>query len=112
MNKVEFEIWLANSKIPDDGKAIINKIRSSPPVRNVQGGASNVIGSYPSRKMGLGIQFESNTVELPFINEYEFDDDVLEYYDQPGPIHIEYVGKKDRKVVVYPPFRDSTPRSY
>jgi transposase InsO family protein len=101
MNKIEFEIWLANSGISDDGKTIIKKIRSSPPVRNVQGGASNVIGPYPSRKMGMGIQFESHTVELAFINEYEFDDDVLEYYDQPGPIHIEYVGKKDRKVAVY-----------
>jgi putative transposase len=40
--------------------------------------------------MGQTIQFESHKVELPFIKEYEFDDNVLEYYDQPGPIKISY----------------------
>ena len=101
MNSSEFEIWLAKSEITDEGKALINKIRSSPPIRKVQGNSSNVIGPYPSTKMGVGIQFESHSVELAFVQEYEFDDDVLEYYDQPGPIHIEYVGKNNRKVVTY-----------
>jgi len=40
--------------------------------------------------MGQTIQFESHKVELAFIKEYEFDDNVLEYYDQPGPIKISY----------------------
>jgi len=101
MNDQEYEIWLAKSSIPDEGKAIINKIRTSQPTRKVQGNFSNVVGPYPSTKMGLGIQFESHSVELAFIKEYEFDDEVLEYYDQPGPIHIEYSGKGNRKVVTY-----------
>lgn len=101
MNNEEFEIWLAKSEITDAGKAVIKKIRSSPPSRKVQGNASNVIGTYPSTKMGSTAQFDSHTVEMAFIKEYEFDDDVLEYYDQPGPIQIEYVGKGGRRVVTY-----------
>jgi hypothetical protein len=33
--------------------------------------------------MGRTIQFESHHVELYGIYEMEYDDDVLEYYDQP-----------------------------
>jgi transposase InsO family protein len=44
--------------------------------------------------MGLTIQFESHTVELAFIYEYEHDKvGVLEYYDQPPPIKLNYKGK-------------------
>ncbi|QOX77911.1 DDE-type integrase/transposase/recombinase [Trichlorobacter lovleyi] len=69
---------------------IIQQIRTSPPSRLVSDGRSNVTGRYPSLKMGHTIQFESHKVELAFIREYEFDDGVLEYYDQPGPIKISY----------------------
>ncbi len=34
--------------------------------------------------MGRTIQFESHTLELPALTSfYEYDDDVLEYWDQP-----------------------------
>lgn len=40
--------------------------------------------------MGVTIQFESHKVELPFIYQLEYDDNVLEFYDQPPPIKMRY----------------------
>lgn len=80
---------------------IIQHIRSSPPFRKVQDGRSNVTGRYPSQKMGHTIQFESHKVELAFIREYEFDDGVLEYYDQPGPIKISYRTNSGRQTTAF-----------
>jgi len=60
------------------------------PSRRVGGGRSNVSGRYPSRKMGVTIQFESHRVELAGIYEMEHDDTVLEYFDQPPPIKLDY----------------------
>ncbi|MGQ8847480.1 hypothetical protein [Bacillus sp. NA_165.1] len=61
----------------------IKRIRSSEPARRVRSNGKNVIGTYPSKKMGLSIQFESKTLELPAIFEKEHSRSVLEYYDQP-----------------------------
>jgi hypothetical protein len=40
--------------------------------------------------MGVTIQFESHRVELAEIYEMEHDAELLEYYDQPPPIKLEY----------------------
>lgn len=40
--------------------------------------------------MGFTIQFESHEVELPFIREYEYSEEILEYYDQPGQVKLSY----------------------
>ncbi|SMQ77558.1 Mu transposase, C-terminal [Bacillus sp. OV166] len=72
----------------------VEKIRESQPVRRVGGGARNVPGRYTSTKMGLTIQFESRTVELPAILLMEFDTDVYEYYDQPIKFKIKYFSTK------------------
>src|SRR3974390_3379474 len=69
---------------------MINHIRSSGPSRRVGGGRSNVSGRYPSRKMGATIQFESHRVELAGIYEMEQDSTVLEYFDQPPAIKLDY----------------------
>jgi len=79
-----------------DTTRLIQHIRASPPSRLVEDGRSNVAGRYPSLKMGHTIQFESHKVELPFIREYEFDSNVLEYYDQPDPIKIFYLTSNGR----------------
>jgi len=90
MNDTEFDSWLLSHSINPKAARIIQQIRTRPPARNVNGGKGNVTGRYPSKKMGHTIQFESHKVELAFIKEYEFDENVLEYYDQPGPIKISY----------------------
>lgn len=76
--------------LSQEARAIIDNVRSSQPSRPVQGGAGNVTVRYPSRKMGGTIQAESHRNEFPAVLEFEFDPDVLEYYDQPPPMTLHY----------------------
>jgi transposase InsO family protein len=49
--------------------------------------------------MGLTIQFESHTCELPYIIDVEYNqEDVLEYYDQPVTYPIEYKNHNNRNI--------------
>jgi hypothetical protein len=95
----EFDSWYQCLHLSEATKAVIQQIRSREPVRRVGGGGRNVCGRYPSYKMGRTIQFESHKVELPAIEEYENDDDVLEYYDQPLHLTLSYKSKSGRTVV-------------
>ncbi|CAM3544445.1 transposase [Brevibacillus invocatus] len=71
-------------------RQLIDRIRSSEPSRRVGSGRGNTPGIYPSKKMGVTIQFESHTVELAAIYEKEHDESVYEYYDQPPAFSIRY----------------------
>jgi transposase InsO family protein len=94
-----FEDWCLHLGLPEETKKLIAHIRASPPIRRVQSAAGNVSGRYPSKKMGLSIQFESHRLELAAIHEMEHDPDVLAFYDQPGRIKLTYQGKNiDRRV--------------
>lgn len=86
----EFRAWCQRLQLPRETAEMLSAIRSSPPVRKVRGGASNVAGRYPSPKMGVSIQFESQHVELWAIYAMERDDEVLEYYDQPMRLPLRY----------------------
>lgn len=97
MSSSEFEDWAARMDLTEEAKKEIQRIRQSPPARRVGGGRNNVSGRYSSKKMGVTIQFESHKVELPTIYMMEFNDDVLEYYDQPPKIKMNYFqSKKDK----------------
>lgn len=85
-----FHAWCQRLHLVRETAEMLSAIRSSPPVRKVRGGASNVAGRYPSPKMGVSIQFESQHVELWAIYAMERDDDVLEYYDQPMRLPLRY----------------------
>jgi putative transposase len=78
-----FELWCARLGLSEPARRRIGAVRSSPPARRVSSRRRNVSGRYPSRKMGVTIQFESHTAELLGIYAYEHDPDTLEYYDQP-----------------------------
>jgi putative transposase len=78
-------------------KTAVERIRTSPPSRGVQSGAGNVSGAYPSRKMGVAIQFESHKNELATIYRLEHDPDVIEFYDQPEAIKLSYLTKEGRR---------------
>ena len=91
--------WFIPLRLPPEAQSVIENIRSSEPARLVGGGRRSVAGRYPSRKMGVTIQFESHRVELGFIRELEHDPDVLEYYDQPPSFHLEYRSACGRRVV-------------
>jgi putative transposase len=75
LNQREFEQWCQKLNLPAATKELIASIRAAPPARRVQGRANNVSGTYPSRKMGLTIQFESHKVELWAIYLMEHDED-------------------------------------
>ena len=93
----EFRAWCQRLCLSKETEEIITSIRSSPPVRKVRGRAGNVSGRYPSPKMQVSIQFESQHVELWAIYGMERDDDVLEYYDQSVRIPLHYRAKSGRK---------------
>jgi len=72
---------------------LIALIRSSPPSRHLRGNKGNENVSFPSDKMQCIINAESGKVEFPVVLEHEYSGDVIEYYDQPPPIQLEYQDK-------------------
>jgi putative transposase len=94
----EFKAWHTALELSDEAVTVIEEIRSGDSVRKVGGGNKNVWGRYPSAKMGWTVQFESHTVELPAIYLMEHDTNVLEYYDQPSKIQLDYKSASGRAV--------------
>ena len=80
----------AQFALPASTQAVVNTIRAAPPSRLVRAAAGNVTVRYSSRKMGQVIQAESHRNELAFIYLLEHDPLVLEYYDQPPPLKLNY----------------------
>ena len=100
LNEDGLRSWYHRLGVSSHAQREIGRIRASAPSRRVGGGRSNVSGRYPSKKMGVTIQFESHRVELAFIHEMEHDPDVLEYWDQPRAIPLEYLSARGRRVAV------------
>ena len=96
----DFAAWAKRMGLSDEALSVVTQVRCSNPARRVGGGHSNVTGRYPSRKMGVTIQFESHRVELPTVYELEHDDEVLEYWDQPNSIKLDYEGTHGRHLGV------------
>ena len=71
LSSQEFDDWCRRLNLPEVGKKVIEQIRSTEPVRLVQGGGGNVTGNYCIQKMGKTLQFESHKVELPGISEFD-----------------------------------------
>ncbi len=74
--------------LSDEARRAICLIRDSNPSRAVQSGPGNVSTRYSSEKMGVTIQAESHTGELAAVYEWEHDEDVLEFWDQPPQILV------------------------
>ena len=100
LSENDFSRWCDSLNLTKKSRQLIAKIRASEPSRLVGGRRSNVCGRYPSQKMGKTIQFESHRVEAPKIYELEQDQNVLEYYDQPPPIKLNYQGKNGKNLGV------------
>jgi putative transposase len=96
----QFLHWLRKLNLSERAESLIQQIRSSNPTRLVQSGRGNVSGRYPSRKMGVTIQFESRKNELARIQELEYASDVIEFYDQPPSIKLEYQSAAGKKLAV------------
>lgn len=91
LSSEELTAWYERLNLSPETRSVIDQVRSSDPARHVGGGRRNVSGCYPSRKMGVTIQFESHRVELAGIYEMEHDDSVKEFYDQPPSIKLDYL---------------------
>jgi len=100
LDSEELSTWYAGLNLSPEARSVIDRIRSSGPARRVGGGHRNVSGRYPSRKMGVTIQFESHRVELAGIYEMEHDDSVCEFYDQPPSIKLDYLSAGGRSLGV------------
>jgi hypothetical protein len=100
LNDADFVDWCLKLGLDKTTCATITAARSHNPTRRVGGGRQNVSGRYPSRKMGVTIQFESHRVELPFVYEMEHGPAVLEYYDQPPSIPLAYPTASGRRLSV------------
>jgi putative transposase len=100
LSKDELLHWCQKLGLSQEARNVIDQVRLSDPARRVQSGTRNVSGSYPSKKMNLTIQFESHRVELADVYEMEYDDDVIEYYDQPPTFKLEYFSTNRRRQVV------------
>lgn len=100
LNDADYIDWCLKLRLDETALATITAARSRNPTRRVGGGRQNVSGRYPSRKMGVTIQFESHRVELPFVYEMEHDPAVLEYYDQPPSIPLAYPAASGRRLSV------------
>ena len=100
LNDADYIDWCLQLGLAESTRATITAARSRNPTRRVGGGRQNVSGRYPSRKMGVTIQFESHRVELPLVYEMEHDPAVLEYYDQPPSIPLAYPTAGGRRLSV------------
>src|SRR5690242_87480 len=87
MSNAEYLAW--RTILPESGKTWVDRVRNEEPSRRVTSSFRSVAGSFPSKKMGRTVQFESG-VERAGVHEYEHDKCVLEFWDQPEPIRLEY----------------------
>src|SRR5258707_6319777 len=71
-------------------------IRNPPQSRTPGARRGNMPVWYPSKKMQCIIKAESHKVEFAFLLQVEHDDDVLEVWDQPPSIQLEYQDRRGR----------------
>src|SRR6516162_7105475 len=89
----ELTLLCKRLELSSQAQTVLANIRSSPPSRRVGSGGNNVPVRYPSRKMGVIIQAESRTVEFAGVYVMEHDPAVLEFWDQPPSITLNYEAK-------------------
>jgi putative transposase len=101
LDQRQFPEWSRKLNFTTQAESLIQQIRSSAPSRRVQGRRGNVSGRYPSRKMGVTIQFESHRNELAAIYELEHDPAVIEMYDQPPAIKLNWETAAGKQVGIW-----------
>src|SRR3954466_10577166 len=75
---------------------LLMHLRKSPPSRTPSARRGNMPVWYPSKKMQCIIKAESHKVEFAFLLQVEHDDNVLEVWDQPPSIRLEYQDRRGR----------------
>ncbi|HEY8023084.1 MAG TPA: hypothetical protein VIF60_00870 [Burkholderiaceae bacterium] len=95
LSDAELESLMDKLQIPWQGREMVRNIRASEPSRVVSSRKSNVTHRYPSLKMGLTIQAESEN-EMGAVYQWEHDDVTFEFYDQCPQIKLTYKDRNGR----------------
>ena len=93
LDGVELLAYCHRLGFPQETQELLSFIRSSPPSRTPGAHRGNMPVWYPSKKMQCIIKAESTKVEFPFLLQAEHDQDILEVWDQPPSIPLEYLDK-------------------
>jgi hypothetical protein len=101
LDQPQLKEWARKLNLSEQAERVIEQIRFSAPARRVQSRRGNVSGRYPSRKMGVTIQFESHRNELAAIYELEHDPTVIELYDQPPAIKLNWETGAGRQIGIW-----------
>src|SRR5436305_4343332 len=88
--------YVRRLKLSKETYELLIHIRGSPPSRTPGARRGNMPVWYPSKKMHCIIKAESHKVEFAFLLQAEHDDDVLEIWDQPPAIALEYQDRHGR----------------
>ena len=83
-------------KLSKEAQELLTRVRTAPPSRTPGARRGNVPIWYPSKKMHCIIKAESHKVEFAFLLQVEHDDNVLEVWDQPPSIQLEYQDRRGR----------------
>jgi putative transposase len=96
MTDTEFDAYCELHLISHAARMFLMRVRNGDPARRVGGGSNNVACRFASKKMRVTIQAESQSPEFAFVTTLEFDDNVLEFYDQCETLRIGKVDKNGR----------------
>ena len=90
-------IYCRRLQLSADGVEARVRVRDSPPARTLKGRRGNMPIFFPSEKMGRIIKAESHRIEYARLLENEHDADVLEHYDQPPAIPLDYLDARGHR---------------
>ena len=112
LNDDQLQLLFTRFKLSSKARTLIETIRSAPPYQRLDSTGKSVFVQYASEKMGCVIQARGHRTTLPAIIRMEYNNEVLEFFDQPPPFQIRYLTQAKREVtpLVYPDFfviRDS-----
>ncbi|WP_376693684.1 TnsA endonuclease N-terminal domain-containing protein [Wenzhouxiangella sp. EGI_FJ10409] len=101
----EFEPYLADLSIPDEGRQYVIQSRKEAPTRQIGRGAEQSVTGHAFSEINQATRCFESREELAWIRRLEHQSkNVLEYHSQPLPIHIYRHDKLGR-----PQYRDYTP---
>src|SRR5438270_4620956 len=94
LDGVELLAYLHRLRFPKETQELLTSIRNSPPSRTPGARLGNMPVWYPSKKMQCIIKADSTKVEFPFLLQAEYDQQILEVWNQPQSISLEDVDRR------------------
>ncbi len=88
LNKKQLDEYFLKHQLSEFVREYIHLARQAPSRLTGTNASSNICTSFVSSKTQLTIQTESRTVEYAFALEFEYDNDVIEFWDQLQPISV------------------------